>query len=262
MWRYVRLYLHFVRFSFSRAMEFRVDFFFRIFMDCLWYGVQFAFFRIIYLHTPLLGGWNLDQVIIFTAAFILLDAVNMTVFANNLWWLPFFINRGDLDYYLVRPVSPLYFVSLRDFAANSFLNLVMASAILWWALARYPQPLGAGRILIFLLLLGIGSILYYLIDMLFLIPTFWFHSHMGLREIGFQIRKYAERPHEIFTGWVRRTLVSAIPLALVASYPTWILFNGLTFERFAHILIVVCALFSFMVWFWNRGLRAYSSASS
>ena len=35
MIRYLRLYGYFLRFSFSRAMEFRFDFFFRIFMDSL-----------------------------------------------------------------------------------------------------------------------------------------------------------------------------------------------------------------------------------
>ena len=44
-----------------------------------------------------------------------------------MWWLPMLINRGDLDYYLVRPVSTLFFVSFRDFAANSFVNLVIAT---------------------------------------------------------------------------------------------------------------------------------------
>ena len=66
----------------------------------------------------------------------------MTVFANNMWWLPIAVNRGDLDYYLVRPVSSLFFLSLREFAANSFLNLLLATGILVWALARYPASPG------------------------------------------------------------------------------------------------------------------------
>ena len=35
MSRYLRLYLHFLRFSFSKAIEFRVDFFFRVLMDVI-----------------------------------------------------------------------------------------------------------------------------------------------------------------------------------------------------------------------------------
>ena len=74
--RYLRLYLHFVKFSFSKAMQFRVDFFFRVLMDVVFYLIQFVFFSVIYLHTDILAGWNIEQmkifisVIIFTASFL------------------------------------------------------------------------------------------------------------------------------------------------------------------------------------------------
>ena len=80
--RYGRLYLHFLRFSFSRAMEFRLDFWFRIVMDVIYYAVHLAFFTIIYQHTSLLGGWTLDQTYIFVCGFLLVDALDMTIFAT------------------------------------------------------------------------------------------------------------------------------------------------------------------------------------
>ena len=123
MRRYLRLYACFLRFSFSRAMEFRLDFYFRIVMDGVWYAVNLAFFLAIYRHTALLGGWTEDQVIVFAAGVFVADGVHMTVFSNNMWWFPVLVNRGDLDYHLVRPVSSLFFVSLRDFAANSFVSM-------------------------------------------------------------------------------------------------------------------------------------------
>ena len=73
----------------------------------------------------------------------------MTFFANNMWKLPLAVNRGDLDYHLVRPVSTLFFVSLRDFAANSFVNLLMAVGVLVWAVSVHPTPLPAWRIALF-----------------------------------------------------------------------------------------------------------------
>ena len=109
MSRYLKLYAHFLRFSFSKAMEFRVDFFFRVVMDIFFYAVQFAFFHIIYLHTPILAGWDIEQMRVFIVSYIFIDALHMTVFSTNCWWLPIYINRGDLDYYLVKPVSTLHF---------------------------------------------------------------------------------------------------------------------------------------------------------
>ena len=110
-------------------------------MDTAFYAVQLAFFAVLYNHTGTIAGWDLDQVFVFAAGYFFIDALNMTFFANNMWWFPILVNRGDLDYYLVRPVSSLFFVSLREFAANSFLNLIIATGILIWAIARYPEPL-------------------------------------------------------------------------------------------------------------------------
>jgi ABC-2 type transport system permease protein len=262
MGRYLRLYLHFLRFSFSRAMEFRLDFFFRIVMDSAFYAVQIAFFSVIYRHTALLGGWSFDQVLVFACGFFLIDAIHMTVFANNMWWLPIFVNKGDLDYYLVRPVSSLYFLSLRDFAANSFVNLLIAAGLLAWALARFPEPLGGGPILLYLLLLLNGALLYWLLHISFLIPVFWLHSNRGLGEVFYTLEKYGERPDRIYHGLVRRLLVTLLPFALVASFPASLLFDGLDWARLGHIALVTGLLFLFVLWFWNRALRSYSSASS
>lgn len=262
MFRYLRLYLYFLRFSFSRAMEFRIDFFFRIAMDAVWYVVQIAFFWLIFRHTSLLGGWTFDQMVVFAAAYMFVDAVHMTLFSNNLWFLPTFINRGDLDYYIVRPVSSLYFLSLRDFAANSFCNLLMASGILFWAIARFPDALGPDRIVLFLLFLAAGCFLNYTLNMLCLIPVFWTQAQHGLHAIYWSLMQYGTRPHQIFEGWLRRAITTILPFALISSFPTHILFDGLTLERVLHTFVVIGCFFGATVFFWGRGLRAYASASS
>lgn len=262
MIRYLRLYVHFLRFSLSRAMEFRFDFFFRVFMDTLWYAHHLAFFWILYRHTPLLGGWTLDQMFVFAGGVFLVDAIQMTLFSNNLWVLPIYVNRGDLDYYLVRPVSSLFFLSLRDFAANSFVNLLMAIGLFAWSLARYPNPIGAPAILVFVGLLLLGCVLHYALQMIFLIPVFWLHTSGGLREVYWALDRYTSRPHGIFTGWVRRMLVSVLPFSLIVSFPTAALFQGPSWRLLGHLVGVTGAAVIGMLWLWSRGLRAYASASS
>jgi ABC-2 type transport system permease protein len=260
--RYLRLYAHLMRFSFSRAMEFRIDFFFRVFMDTLWYAVHLTFFYVIFRETQALGGWDWDQIVIFAASMFLMDAIQMTLFSNNTWWFPIFVNRGDLDYYLVRPVSSLFFVSLRDFAANSFLNLIMAIGIFVWALARYPEPLGAARIAIFVVLLLAGVYLFWVLSMMTLIPVFWLQSRTGLREIFWSLERFGLRPHGIYRGWVRRVLLSLLPLALLCSYPQEILYGDAPFRVVLHTAAVLACATAVVAWMWRRGLRSYSSASS
>ncbi len=262
MIRYIRLYAHFLRFSFSRAMEFRFDFFFRIFMDFLYYTVNIGFYKVLFSHTNTLGGWNESEMMVFVAGFLVVDAINMTVFANNLWMIPDYINKGELDYYLLRPVSSLFILSLRDFAANSFVNLLAAGGILVYALLQYEGTLTLGNLSLFLVLLVLGAIMRYLVRMCFLIPTFWLHSGRGFDMVFFQLNRFIERPHRIFTGAMRVILTSILPFGVMASLPASLLIDGFSWSILAHFMLVLVGFSLFVGWFWNRGLRAYSSASS
>src|SRR5439155_7251486 len=117
---------------------------------------------------------------------------------------------------------------VRDFAANSFLNFWMALAILVWALARYPAPLGAWAVLAYAGLLLVGLFIHYCLQMAFTIPVFWLHTAGGLRDVFWSLDSYTARPVGIWTGWVRRILVSVVPLGVVVSFPVRALFEGLT----------------------------------
>jgi len=262
VWRYARLYAYLLRFSFSRAMEFRLDFFFRIGMDILWNFMNLTFFTVLFLHTGMLGGWNYDQVLVFVGVLFVTDAFQMTVFSNNMWWFPVYVNRGDLDYYLVRPVSSLFFVSLNEFAANSFVNLLIALGVLTWALARYPEPLAPSMIALLAALIGLGVFIHYLINMIFLIPVFWLHSGDGVKMLYWNLSSTGNRPHGIYKGWVRRVLTSIIPFALIASYPVEGLFGGKPAATLMHMGAVALLGSVALGVFWRIGLRAYSSASS
>ena len=243
-------------------MEFRVDFYFRIVMDFLFYAVNILFYRILFLHTSLLAGWSEAQVMVFISGNFILDALNMTLFSNNMWWIPALVNKGDLDYYLVRPVSTLFFISLRDFAANSFLNLILAFAIFIWALHGLPNNVGLGKAVLYLGYLGIGLSLYYCMNLLMLLPVFWTHSARGLVDIFWSLTRLSERPDRIYMGWIRKILVTVMPFCLIASFPARLLLEPFDLSIFLH-LAGVTVLFAFAVLVvWSFALKNYSSASS
>jgi len=260
--RYSRLFGYFVAFAFSRSFEFRFDFYIRIVMDVVFYAVNFTFFRILFLHTPNLGGWNEPQLMIFVSAYCINDAINMTLFSNNMWQLPLLVNRGDLDYYLVRPVSSLFFVSLRDFAANSFVNLLITFGLFGWAVHRYPEPLSIGKIALFFALLLNGNLIFYCLNVIFNLAVFFTHSSDGFGPLVWSMGKFGERPDQIYTGWLRRVITFILPFCLISSFPTRMLVDPFNWRILVHALGVSIGLFCFLLFLWNRSLRAYSSASS
>lgn len=262
MMRYLILYLYCIRFSFSKAMEFRIDFFFRIVMDTIFYLIQFMFFKVIYLHTNTLGGWNEGQIMIFVASYIFIDALNMTVFSNNCWMIPQYINRGQLDFYLTKPVSTLFFLSLREFAANSFVNLIFATSILFWVISTSPYDFTILQLGAYLLFLLVGTFLYYIVHMFFILCVFWTNSNRGFGDLFWSFSHILERPDRIYKGVLRKILVTVLPFAVMASFPARILIEGNIFEVVLHMTLVAIILFLVMLFIWNRGIRSYSSASS
>jgi ABC-2 type transport system permease protein len=262
MKRYLRLYLFFLQFSFSKALEFRIDFFFRIAMDIMYYFVNIALFKILLLHTPLIAGWNEEQMMVFVGCYLLVDAINMTVFSTNMWWLPFYINRGELDYYLIRPVSPLFFLSLREFSANSFINLIIAAAFFFYSLFSYSQDWSLLSLIGLIILIINGSLIYYCIQMLMILPVFWTQSAKGFIDLFYTLGLAMERPDKIFKGWLRVLFTVLLPFGLIASFPARIFIEGFKLDILIHLILVSSGLWFVVLSIWNRGLKNYSSASS
>lgn len=260
--RYLRLYAHFLRFSFSKALQFRLDFTFRIVMDLVYYLVQFVFFNVIYLYTDILAGWNQEQMHVFIGAYIFVDALHMTVFANNCWWFPKYINRGDLDYYITKPVSPFFFLSVREFAANSFFNLLFAVGILVWSLASYSASFEIGKLLLFGVFLINGTLLYFALHILFLLSVFWTQSDRGFDELFYAFDKTYQRPDGIYKRYLKGLLLYVLPFSVVASYPTRVLFENNTGALSFTIALSSLTTYILVALIWKRGLRIYSSASS
>ena len=260
--RYFRLYLYFLRFAFSRAMEFRVDFFFRVLMDGVFYITQFFFFNIIYLHTPALGGWDDAQMKLFISSFIFVDAFYMTFFANNSWWFPISINRGDLDYYLTRPASSFFFLSFKEFAANSLLNLVLACSILIYHLSLYPSQLSEFKIFFYVLFLMNGAFLYYMTFLIFLLTVFWSQSPRGFSDVFYAAEKVFQRPDGIFQNYFRRFFITILPFSIMASFPLRFLLEDNILPVISQIVGASFFIYTVVFFLWKKGLRDYSSASS
>lgn len=262
MKRYLRLYLFFLQFSFSKAMEFRLDFFFRIVMDIIYYIINIALFKFLFLHTNLIAGWNLEQMMIFVATYLLVDAINMTIFSTNMWWLPQYINRGDLDYYLTRPVSPLFFLSLREFSANSFLNLIIAASFFMYSISQYSMNWEWPRLVGFIVMILNGTLIYYCIQMLMTLPAFWTQSSRGFIDLFYTLSLSMERPDRIYKGRVRILFTVILPFALIASFPAKFFIEGFNKNHFLHLVSVSLMLWIIVLLVWKKGLRSYSSASS
>ncbi len=262
MMRYFRLYSHFIRFSFTKALEFRLDFVFRFLMDTSFYIIDFLFFELIYNFTPILGGWQKEQLYLFIPTYLFIDAFRMTVVANSLWWLPKHINSGQIDYYLTKPVSSLFFLSFKDFDFSSLLNLFLTIFLFGYFFLTSTINFEVLNIALYFLFMINALIVIYLIQLSCLIPVFWTGSPRGFMELFHSLAYLWERPTQIFPYVLRRVFYSVIPLAMVATFPCQVLFGEYQVVDIVKSLFVTILIAFFVILFWKLGLKKYTSASS
>jgi ABC-2 type transport system permease protein len=260
--RYLRLYGALVRFSWSRAFEFRFDFWLRVLMDLVFYAVNIVFFEILYLHSPTFGGLAKWQALIFVATYLVVDGVRMTFFVNNFWMLRQMVAHGDFDFYVTKPASPLFLVTCREFSPASLVNLTVAFGILIYTFMQAPVTFSFWELASYGLLVLNGIIITYLLQLFFAITVFWTKSPEGIEGVLYILKRFAERPHTIYHPVARFILLTIIPLGLVASAPALSLFveDGATLVMlsvFISLFLIICGKYA-----WSSALRNYTSASS
>lgn len=260
--RYFKLYKKLITFSASKGLEFRFDFYTRILMDLIYYLVSILFFKILFLHSSNVGGWTESQTMVFVGGFLFIDAIHMTIFSNNLWQIPMLINKGELDYYLIKPVSSLFLISFRDFAFNSLINLFFSIGILIWAIFQLPVFPSYITLFIYILFLLNGAIIFYCLHMFGNLVVFWLHSSDDFRFITWQMMKFGERPDKIYYGFGRKILITLLPYGVIASFPARIILDEFDWLIIIHCLSVSVVFLCVLYFIWKKGLKNYSSASS
>ncbi len=258
--RYLRIYLNFMRFAASRAMQFRAELGFRILMDVAFYAIFLGFYKIIYSHTPALGGWNEEQAMIFVSGFMVVDALQMTFFADMYHSFQMLYRQGALDHYLTKPISSWFFVGFRYINFASLANVLISGSILTWAILRYQASLPWWAIAVYILLLMVSAFLYFLVIFSLLMVVFWWESSDAMMAVYFEGVNFASRPHHIFKGLLRGLLMTVIPFSVYASIPAQALFEQVGWASVLHVMAVVLLFLGINQVLWRLGLRRYASS--
>lgn len=216
--KYLRLYRAFFRASFVADMEFRANFLVRIFTDILWYAAQIFTFEILFLHTPTLGGWQAPQMRVFLGVLFVVDAIYMVLFHENLEKMNTQIRKGDIDLFLVKPVSAQFMITCQKIATALIGNLLISIGWLTWSLYHLPD-FSALRLLWLIALIPSALMTIYSIRFTFSASAFLFTQAESIMYLWYQLYKLGLRPDGIYVPWLRVVVLTVIPVGFVASVP-------------------------------------------
>jgi ABC-2 type transport system permease protein len=135
----------------------------------------------------------------------------------------------------------------------------MACGWLAWALHGYGEW---HRTLWLLAMVPCGALIFYSLRFFFSATAVIFTRAENMQYLWYHLYKLGMRPDSIYVPWLKIILLTAIPVALIASVPARMVLGSagplmaLWVALVAGILLVLSSLF------WNYSLRHYASASS
>jgi len=260
--RYGKLIGIFAKYSLMSALEYRVNFFTGMLVEMGWMVIKLLYVAILYKAGVSIGILTPDHVMLFVGTYVLMTGVYMLYF-GNFTALPGMVRDGDLDLYLVKPVSLQFLVTMRrlefayllpDFVAG-ILMIVMG-----WRLAGLPVEVGAiGGFLFFLFC---GCLLTYSVFLLPYLISFWTVSVGGISDIASALWDFNNMPSLIYGKWVRRVGTYVIPIFVITNFPGLFLMGELTPGAFIWGAASPVLFFLITRAVWKRALKNYSSASS
>lgn len=242
-------------------LEFRFNVAARFFTDIIWYAAQLSVFEVLFRHTTSMNGWNIDETRVFMGVLFVTDAIYMLLFSENLDRMGEKIRRGDLDLLLVKPVNSQWMLSFQKVSIAYMGNAIFSLVWLIWSLSQLPNQSSAALLWLFATVPMSISIVY-TIRFVTASAALFFTKSDAVNYIWYQLYRLGTRPDSFYPAILRYVVLSAFPIAFLASIPAQIIL-GKTGPMILFWGYFLAALFIFgSTRFWKRGLRAYSSASS
>ena len=127
MKRYFQIMKAYLRGSLMYQMEYKFNFLVGGTFELIWMVMYIIFINVAFLHTKDINGWNKYQMLMLTFQGGLMDSVFTFAVVPGLKRLPELINKGTLDFLLLKPVNKKFNISFNEFdipqIKNIFINI-------------------------------------------------------------------------------------------------------------------------------------------
>ncbi len=257
---YLGIYQGFISTSFAESLNFRIHFVLLILMDFFFYASSFLSIHFIYEHVEVIGTWRRDELMFFVSFMLSVNQLAMTFTSESYWRFPEMIKRGELDFVLLKPANAIFLVFFRYIRPGSAFNIIFTLP----ALVYFGMQLGLGPVgwvmLPFLLL--IAFLLQSAIDLILATTMFWMLEGTGMNFLRIELQQLSRWPDFIYPGIFRKLLTLGLPVLLIGSGPVRFLLNGSDFMPLLIMVVLLVVFLAFLSFLWEKGLRAYESASS
>lgn len=261
MTRTGRLLTRFLANSVQLDLEYRTGFVINMINTLLSLGAGAAVLLALLRHGGEIGGWDSHAVIVLLGVFTCADAMVGLVFRPSLRKVAEFIELGNMDYMLLKPVNLQFNMSFRAWSFWQLPNLAIGLALIIGGMSG-AGTLAPAQVAMALLGLTAGIAILYALWATVTVMAFWFVRINNAQMILYALMGVARYPATVYPLGLRLFFTFVLPVAFITNVPAAAAVAKVGWTTIALSWLVAAATLLLSMTIWRRAVRHYTSASS
>lgn len=204
--------------------------------------------------------WNWEQALIVLGVFTLLQGFSATFLVPNLNRIVEQVERGTLDFVLLKPIGTQFSISTRTLSPWGFPDLLFGTLII--AHAGTQLGLTLRDYLISAIAIFFGAVILYSIWFVLGATSIWFVKIYNVTEVLRGLLEAGRYPIVAYPAAYRFFFTFVIPVAFLTTVPAEAMLGRIQTPWMVGAAILAIMLLAFSNIFWHFALRFYTSASS
>lgn len=262
MKRYWQIYKSFFRFSFSNFVTFRAYAINSIVSTVGWGAFQFIWIQLLTAQTKSAFGWSKDELVILAILYIVIIGIFHFLFTRNFDRFSTIIDRGELDFLLLKPVDSQFMATCFFLNFSNLLRSALGIGLLIVYVNYRHIMITAVGVAGFVVFALFGIMLLYSLWLFYSTILIWFPRLTNIIDFLYTINGIARYPVEMIMELRNFLILFLLPFAITIATPAKVLVRGALEGEVWGLLAISIAMFAFTRSLWKFALRHYTSASS
>lgn len=261
--KYLKIYwLYFKQYWKSRLI-YKTDFALGFIGQAISLATSLAFLTLIFTQVETLQGWTYNEMLFLAGLGGMIMNLHHIFFFNIFHLGKEYIVTGDMDRFLLRPLSPLFQVYADNVSDNNLSKFIINAALIVYAGTEIGIVVTPIMILYGLGAVISGVMLFSSTYLLFATTAFWTGKSESAIWLIFRVSDFRKYPFNIYGIAIQIILITIIPLALASFFPATFFLGKDSWTNWQILSIFAGPVFFLMSYrFWKYGMSNYSSTGS
>jgi len=260
--RHLKVFFYLAKHSIQRDLAYRLDFLSNLLSSLGWVNFTLILILVLSNNVESFGGWNQDQMLLLAGVWMINNGLAFFFFYRNIKQVVKDVVKGDLDFALLKPLDSQFYVSFRRVILNGLLGVIEGVIVIAYVLGRMEIVPSMEQLVRFLVLNGVGLMIYY--SLWFFVAALSIHFVMvdNLFHTVPEVIQISKFPQSAYPKTLALLFTSVIPIIIMTTFPARELLGTQSLGQFAYAIMVGVILVITTRKFWYWSLTRYSSASS